>query len=331
MAAASSPLAVARIVWVCAVASGRVCDRVAREKSSKRNRSVTVRQTRRAARSRRARRSTSPTRTASRAFHDLGERPRARWAPDRASAAASAHPPGIAVVGERVEVAARRLAQDRDERRLGEPRHLADGRQPPFLQLPGGDRAHAPQPLHRERVEKVELAAGRHHQQPVGLGHSARHLGEELGAGHPDRDRQADALADLAPQPRGDLGRPSPRSARARERRGTPRRSRAPRPAASSARRPRTPPCLPRRTPTSAAARPPPAGTAGGPAHHPSPSGRRTPWPRSWPQARPRPRRSPGDRGGEDRLAARPRHRTRPGRRAGLRPCATRTHVRIRS
>ena len=120
MAVASSPLAVARIVWVCAVASGRVCDRVAREKSPKRSRSVTVRQTRRAARSRRARRSTSPTRTASRSFHDLGERPSARWAPDRAPAAASPHPPGIAVVGEGVEVAARRLAQHRDERRLGE-------------------------------------------------------------------------------------------------------------------------------------------------------------------------------------------------------------------
>ena len=59
MAAASSPLAVARIVWVWAVASDKVCERVAREKSSKRSRSVTVRQTRRAARSRRPRRSTS--------------------------------------------------------------------------------------------------------------------------------------------------------------------------------------------------------------------------------------------------------------------------------
>ena len=81
MAVASKPLAVARIVCVCAVASEMVCDRVAREKSAKRKRSVTVRQTRRAARSRRARRSTSPTTTVSRSAHDLGERPRARWAP----------------------------------------------------------------------------------------------------------------------------------------------------------------------------------------------------------------------------------------------------------
>ena len=119
--------------------------------------------------------------------------------PDRASAAASAHSPEIAVVGEGVEVAARRLTKDRDERRLGELRYLADGRQPPFPQLLGGDRAHAPQPFHRERVEKAELAARRHHQQPVGLGHAADYLGEELGAGYPDGDGQADALADLAP------------------------------------------------------------------------------------------------------------------------------------
>jgi hypothetical protein len=81
MAAASSPLAVARIVWVCAVASDSVCERVAREKSSKRNRSTIVRQTRRAARSRRASRSTSAMTTASSASGDLGARPSARCAP----------------------------------------------------------------------------------------------------------------------------------------------------------------------------------------------------------------------------------------------------------
>ena len=47
MAAARSSRAVARIVRVSAVDSGRVCDRVARAKSSKRSLSTTVRQTRR--------------------------------------------------------------------------------------------------------------------------------------------------------------------------------------------------------------------------------------------------------------------------------------------
>ena len=46
MAVASSALATMRIVWVCAVASDSVCDRVAREKSSNRSRSTTVRHTR---------------------------------------------------------------------------------------------------------------------------------------------------------------------------------------------------------------------------------------------------------------------------------------------
>ena len=53
--------ATARIVHVCAVARGSVCERVAREKSSKRSRSVTVRPTRPAARMRRVTRSTSAT------------------------------------------------------------------------------------------------------------------------------------------------------------------------------------------------------------------------------------------------------------------------------
>ena len=64
-AAASRARAVARMGSVCWVAWGRMCDRVARVKSWKRRRSTTVRHTRWAARSRRAMRSTIPTRTAS--------------------------------------------------------------------------------------------------------------------------------------------------------------------------------------------------------------------------------------------------------------------------
>ena len=81
IAAARSPLAVARIGVVCEVASGSVCERVAREKSPKRSRSTTVRHTRRAARSLRPSRSTSPTRIASRSSADRGLRPSARWDP----------------------------------------------------------------------------------------------------------------------------------------------------------------------------------------------------------------------------------------------------------
>ena len=128
-----------------AVAWDRVCERVAREKSSKRSRSTTVRPTRPAARSRRVdavdeadedrveRRPATCGRAAERA---LGA--------DRAAAAADPHRPGIAVVGQRVEVPARRPAEDRDQRRLGELGDLADGRDPAIVELVGGRPARRP-------------------------------------------------------------------------------------------------------------------------------------------------------------------------------------------
>ena len=70
------------------------------------------------------------------------------------------------------------------------PRDLADGRDAAIVELCGGHRPDAPEPLDRERVEEGRLAVGRHDQQTVGLGDPARHLGEELGAGHADGDRQ---------------------------------------------------------------------------------------------------------------------------------------------
>ena len=120
----------ARIAWVCAVASDSVWDRVAREKSAKRNRRVTVRQTRRAARSRRASRSASPTRR--RPGRSVSAvRARARAGPRSSADGARPDAPRIAVVGEGVEMAAPPPAQDRDERRLSELRDLADGHQGP--------------------------------------------------------------------------------------------------------------------------------------------------------------------------------------------------------
>ena len=104
-------------------------------------------------------------------------------------------------------MAARRPPEDRDERRLGELGDLADGGDPALAELVGGDHPDTPEPFHRQGVEEGELAVGRHHQQTVGLGHAAGHLGEELGPGDPDGDGQADPLADLAPQPHGDVGR----------------------------------------------------------------------------------------------------------------------------
>ena len=88
VAAASSPRAVVRITCVSAVARGRVCERVARVKSSKRSRSTTVRPVRPARRIRPVTRSTSATRVASTSACDLGAAPECALRSDRAAAAA---------------------------------------------------------------------------------------------------------------------------------------------------------------------------------------------------------------------------------------------------
>jgi hypothetical protein len=117
---------------------------------------------------------------------------------DRAATAAHLHRPGIAVVGESVEVPARRTAQHAHQCRLGELRNVSDSQDPLVVELPSGHRPDAPEPLDRERVEEGQLLVGRHHEQSVRLGDAACHLGEELRPGHSDRDGQADARADLA-------------------------------------------------------------------------------------------------------------------------------------
>ena len=100
-----------------------------------------------------------------------------------------------------MEVAARCATKNRDERRLLGLGHLANGDEAPFPQLLRCNRAHAPQPLHREAMEESKLFAGRDKQQPVGLSDCAGHFGEKLGAGYADRDRQANALENLTAQP----------------------------------------------------------------------------------------------------------------------------------
>ena len=117
------------------------------------------------------------------------------------------HRPGIEVVREGVEMASRRPPQHRDQRPFGELGDIADGSVPAVPELGRCHRPDAPEPLDRERVEKRELAAPRHHEQAVGLGDAARHLGEELRPGDADGDRQADPLENVSAQPHRDLGR----------------------------------------------------------------------------------------------------------------------------
>ena len=56
-------------------------------------------------------------------------------------------------------------------------------------------------------MQERQLPVRWHQQQPVGFRLLAGHLGQELGARDADGDRQADAVADLCPQPGGDLDR----------------------------------------------------------------------------------------------------------------------------
>ena len=127
--------------------------------------------------------------------------------PDRAPPHADPHPPRIAVVGEGVELAPGGAAEQRDELVLVQPRGLRDGRDPVGVQLARGDRADAPQPLDRQRVQEGELLAGGHLEQAVGLRHGARHLGQVLGGGDPDGDRQAHLVEHPLLEPDRDLTR----------------------------------------------------------------------------------------------------------------------------
>ena len=73
------------------------------------------------------------------------------------------------------------------------------------MKLARSHGANAPEPFDGERVEERQFAVRRDDEQPVGLCHAARHLGEKLRARDTDRDRKSDAGKDVAPQPHGDL------------------------------------------------------------------------------------------------------------------------------
>jgi hypothetical protein len=75
------------------------------------------------------------------------------------------------------------------------------------VELGRGGRPDAPQLLDAQRVQEVGLLLGGHDEQAVGLGCPPGHLGEDLRARDPDRDRQPDALAHVAADPLGDLAR----------------------------------------------------------------------------------------------------------------------------
>jgi hypothetical protein len=106
-----------------------------------------------------------------------------------------------------VQVAAGRPAQHGDQDVLRQGGHVADRADAALPELFGRDRADAPQAADRQRVQEVALAVRGYDEQAVRLGDAAGDLGEELRPRHPDRDRQADLLGDLAAQARGDVHR----------------------------------------------------------------------------------------------------------------------------
>ena len=159
------------------------------------------------------------------------------------------HAARVAEMRERVEPSGpRRVAEvARPAPRSGAPATSPTVAMPARVQPRRGRRADAPDPLDRQRVEELALAAGRDDEQPVGLRRPARHLRQHLRPRDPDAERQPELLADLAPQP---LARSPPacrRSARGRRRRGTPPRASGPRRAARSRGRSRRAPGSPRR------------------------------------------------------------------------------------
>ena len=178
---------------------------------------------------------------------------------------------------------------------------------------------------------KASSRSGRNQQQAVGLGLLAGHLGEELRAGDADGDRQPDPVADLAAQPGRDLHRGARDAAQPAdvEERLVHRYRLHQRGGVAEDLEDRVAGLGVGRHP--AAGPPWPADTAAAPGRRPSRCARRRPWPRSWPRAPLRRRRSPAGRAAPGRRAARRMRRTSRGRRAGWwLQAEARTYVRIK-
>ena len=152
------------------------------------------------------------------AGHPLGEvgrsprRVRARARAARAPAArrtsaarGGAGRPRSWLLRDRVDVAARRLPEDRHELGLARARPPPDGADPVRVQLARRRRPDAPHPLDRQRVQELELAR----RAPRRTGRRAWPSGWRSSPAPSCRDadaqRQPDLVAHLAPQPRGHL------------------------------------------------------------------------------------------------------------------------------
>ena len=330
-AAASSSRAAASTACVRAVGWGSVCERVAREKSSKRRRSTTVRPTRLAARRRRVTRSTSATSSVSISPGDRRVRPARAASRSSGGAAAAERGAGRGCWRGRGRGAPRAGPRMTVSVGSGNAREVADGGDAALVEL---RRRRRPDPQTRSTgsgCRKASSRPGGTTRRPSGLATALATLARNFVRATPTVTGRPISSRARRREPDGDLRRRAgdPLHAADVEEGLVDRQPLHER--ASCPRRARRAPCSPRCTRPCAAGPRPPRGRAGAPDGRPSPCGRRAPSPRSWRPARRRRRRSPAARAGPDRHAARPTRRTSRHRRGGSSRPLPRTYVLIDS
>ena len=196
-----------RITFVSAVAHGRVCERVAREKSSKRSRRTTVRPTRPARRIRPVTRSTRPTRIAS-TSSSTSAAVRAR------AASRSSHGGGRpAPAGDRGCGRARGAGGPKPGRASRPERPSAGCATSPTVLIPRPRSFAGWLTTRRPRdrstgsgCRKSSSPSGGTTSSPSGLATPLATLARNFVLATPTVMRQADLLSHLAPQPHRDLG-----------------------------------------------------------------------------------------------------------------------------
>ncbi len=288
IATASRALAVARTAR--RALSPAACASASRARSRRTERRTTVRHTRCAFAA-----ASEPVDDRDEVGVELLARPRPaaeRAAPTPSSAGGGRRAPvGVAVVRQRVEVPAGSPTEHPDQRRLAQPRDLADRRVTRWSWSLAAVTSPTPQ--------SRSTGSGCRNASSPSTGTTSRPSGfgprwppsRGLRPSDPHRDGQADAFEDRLPKPHGDLrrrARDQPQSAHVEERLVDRQPLDERRRVVEHLEQCRARLAVRR---TSEVARRPPAGTAEEPASRPSACGRRTPSPHSWPRAPPRRRR----------------------------------------
>ena len=182
---------------------------------------------------------------------DLGERPSARCAPIERRRRPTCDAPRVAVVRERVQVAARGAPEQQHERGLGQ--RARPGRPSRCPRAWSLRAVTGPTPQSRSTgsgCRNASSPSGGTTSRPSGLATPLATLARNFVRATPTVIGSPTCVEHVAPQPHGDLARRARDSAACRARRGTPRRSTGPRRRASCRRRPGTSPCSPRCRPT---------------------------------------------------------------------------------